>query len=42
SKVEDAVKEKLGITEGLIRLSIGLEATSDLIADLNRSLDTII
>ena len=32
SKVDDAVKEKLGITEGLIRLSIGLEATADLIA----------
>ena len=42
SKVDDAIKEKLGITEGLIRLSIGLEATADLIDDLNRSLDTII
>ena len=42
SKVDDLIKVKLGITEGLIRLSIGLEAPSDLIDDLNRSLDTII
>ena len=42
SKVDDLMKVKLGITEGLIRLSIGLEAPGDLIDDLNRSLDTII
>ena len=42
SKVDDLMKVKLGITEGLIRLSIGIEAPSDLIDDLNRSLDTII
>jgi O-succinylhomoserine sulfhydrylase len=34
-------KAKLGITPGLIRLSVGLEDTDDLIADLDRALDVI-
>ncbi len=34
-------KDKLGITPGLIRLSIGLEDVRDLIADLNGALDAI-
>ena len=34
-------KDKLGITPGLIRLSIGLEDTGDLIADLRAALDAI-
>ena len=34
-------KDKLGITPGLIRLSVGLEDTSDLIADLRAALDAI-
>ncbi|MGR3466936.1 MAG: O-succinylhomoserine sulfhydrylase [Shimia sp.] len=32
-------KAALGITEGLIRVSVGLEAATDLIADLTRALD---
>jgi O-succinylhomoserine sulfhydrylase len=34
-------KDKLGITPGLIRLSVGLEDTRDLIADLRAALDAI-
>jgi O-succinylhomoserine sulfhydrylase len=34
-------KDKLGITPGLIRLSVGLEDTRDLIADLRVALDAI-
>ena len=34
-------KDKLGITPGLIRLSVGLEDTGDLIADLRAALDAI-
>lgn len=34
-------KAKLGITPGLIRLSVGLEDSDDLIADLNRALGMI-
>lgn len=34
-------KDKLGITPGLIRLSVGLEDAGDLIADLKRGLDAI-
>ena len=34
-------KDKLGITPGLIRLSVGLEDTRDLISDLRAALDAI-
>ncbi len=34
-----AERERTGISEGLIRLSVGLEATADLIADFARALD---
>jgi O-succinylhomoserine sulfhydrylase len=32
-------KDALGITPGLIRLSVGLEDADDIIADLTRALD---
>jgi len=32
------VRERIGITEGLIRLSVGIEDEEDLIADLNQAL----
>jgi len=38
-KKED--RDKIGITDGLIRMSIGLEAPEDLIADLAQALDVI-
>lgn len=34
-------RQKLGITDGLIRLSVGLEAAEDLIADLQQALDSV-
>ena len=34
-------KDALGITPGLIRLSLGLEDAGDLIADLKRGLDRV-
>lgn len=36
--VPSAIKKATGITEGLIRLSIGLEHPEDLVADLERAL----
>jgi hypothetical protein len=30
-----------GITEGLLRLSVGIEAGRDLVADLTRALDAV-
>lgn len=35
-------KQKMGLTEKLIRLSIGLEKTEDLILDLSRAFETIL
>ncbi len=35
------MKDKLGITPGLIRLSVGLEDAGDLIADLTQALDRV-
>jgi cystathionine gamma-lyase/cystathionine beta-lyase/cystathionine gamma-lyase/homocysteine desulfhydrase len=34
-------RERLGITEGLVRISVGLEDTDDIIADLDQALDRI-
>ncbi|MGH6991700.1 MAG: PLP-dependent transferase, partial [Caulobacteraceae bacterium] len=41
SGVPAKTRERLGIEEGMIRISIGLEAASDLIADLERGLDAL-
>ncbi len=38
-RLTDAAKAELGITEGSVRLSVGLEHADDLIADLGRALD---
>jgi methionine-gamma-lyase len=35
------IREKAGITDGLIRLSVGIENADDLIADLSRALDAV-
>lgn len=35
------IREKAGITDGLIRLSVGIENAEDLIADLNQSLEKL-
>jgi cystathionine beta-lyase/cystathionine gamma-synthase len=33
------MRERIGITEGLVRLSVGLEDPRDIIADLSQALD---
>ena len=38
-RLPDATKAQLGITPGLVRLSVGLEDAGDLIGDLTRALD---
>jgi cystathionine beta-lyase/cystathionine gamma-synthase len=37
--IPEAERAAVGITDGLVRLSVGLEAPQDLIADLNRALE---
>ena len=39
--VEAAERQRVGITDGLVRLSVGLEDAEDLIADLKNALDKI-
>jgi methionine-gamma-lyase len=41
ASVDEAVKVRLGITPGLVRLSIGIEAPDDLIADLANALNAV-
>ena len=38
-RLQPAQRAEMGIGEGLIRLSVGLEATADLRRDLHRALD---
>jgi len=40
ASVPAELREKLGITDNLIRLSVGLESETDLIEDLNQALKT--
>jgi cystathionine beta-lyase len=37
--VPEAVRQKMGITFGLMRVSVGIENPNDLIADFNRALE---
>jgi cystathionine beta-lyase/cystathionine gamma-synthase len=37
--IPEAERAAVGITDGLVRLSVGLEAPQDLIADLERALE---
>ena len=39
AEVPEEHKEKLGLSEGLIRISVGIEGTNDLINDLKQALD---
>jgi cystathionine beta-lyase/cystathionine gamma-synthase len=41
ASVDEAKRERLGITEGLVRISVGIEDTDDIIADLDQALDKI-
>ena len=38
-RLDDEDKAELGITDGLIRLSVGLESSNDLLSDISRALD---
>ncbi len=40
-KLDEAERRSLGITPGLVRISVGLEQAEDIIADLLRSLDRL-
>ena len=37
--MDPAERQRVGITDGLVRLSVGLENVEDLIADLRQALD---
>jgi len=41
SDIEPAERERMGITPGLVRLSVGIEAPQDLIADLEQALEVV-
>jgi len=41
AKVEDAVKTAAGITNGMVRISVGLEHVDDIINDLNQALKRV-
>jgi cystathionine beta-lyase/cystathionine gamma-synthase len=34
-------RERIGITEGLVRISVGIEDTDDIIADLDQALGKV-
>ncbi len=42
SKLPDPLKKQLGITPGLIRISVGLEAVEDIQADLSQAVDAAV
>ena len=41
ASVEPEKRERLGITDGLVRISVGIEDTDDIIADLDQALERI-
>ncbi len=41
ASVDAEKRERLGITEGLVRISVGIEDTDDIIADIDQALDKI-
>ena len=41
ASVPAQIRERVGITDGLIRISVGIEDVEDLIADLDQALQTI-
>jgi cystathionine beta-lyase/cystathionine gamma-synthase len=41
ASVEAAKRERLGITDGLVRISVGIEDTDDIIADLDQALERV-
>jgi cystathionine beta-lyase/cystathionine gamma-synthase len=41
ASITPEARERLGITEGLVRISVGIEDTDDIIADLDQALSAI-
>ncbi|HEU4768013.1 MAG TPA: cystathionine gamma-synthase [Pyrinomonadaceae bacterium] len=41
ASVDEDKRQRLGITDGLVRISVGIEDTDDIIADLDQALDKI-
>ena len=41
ASVDAEKRERLGITDGLVRISVGIEDTDDIIADLDQALDRV-
>jgi cystathionine gamma-lyase/cystathionine beta-lyase/cystathionine gamma-lyase/homocysteine desulfhydrase len=41
ASVDEAKRQRIGITDGLVRISVGIEDTDDIIADLDQALDKI-
>jgi cystathionine gamma-lyase/cystathionine beta-lyase/cystathionine gamma-lyase/homocysteine desulfhydrase len=41
ASVDEAKRRRLGITDGLVRISVGIEDTDDIIADLDQALERI-
>ncbi len=41
ASVAPEVRERLGITDGLVRISVGIEDTDDIIADLDQALGAV-
>jgi cystathionine beta-lyase/cystathionine gamma-synthase len=41
ASVAPEARERLGITDGLVRVSVGIEDTDDIIADLDQALNTV-
>jgi cystathionine beta-lyase/cystathionine gamma-synthase len=41
ASVDVAKRERLGITDGLVRISVGIEDTDDIIADLDQALEKV-
>ena len=39
ASVDEAKRQRLGITDGLVRISVGIEDTDDIIADLDQALE---
>jgi cystathionine gamma-lyase/cystathionine beta-lyase/cystathionine gamma-lyase/homocysteine desulfhydrase len=41
ASVDEAKRQRLGITDGLVRISVGIEDTDDIIADIDQALERI-
>ena len=41
ASVDEAKRERLGITDGLVRISVGIEDTDDIISDLDQALEKV-